>query len=168
MKIYMKYKFNTPWQFPCRRMKYYRWNFRNVKFYPNILLHHMKRLDKNLQILFFHPKLICSRALFLFSKNVCSFSFARSKNSANSGDGLNDLFISLFSERYKPFCVLVLKRTTCSQFLKSPPWWPRWYYNHALTHSDNVCPFVASFKFIGSCAILHLNSYSTAMHWGFA
>jgi hypothetical protein len=55
------------------------------------------------------------------SKNVCSFSSVLPENSANSENGLKDLFISVFPKRCKLFRVLALERTTYSQFLKSIP-----------------------------------------------
>ena len=125
--------------------------------------HHSQRLDEKLQNETFHPIVNCFRALFLSSRNVCSFSLARSKNSANSGDGLNDLVISISSKRYKPFRVLTLERTTYSQFLKSPPVGQDVIITTSLLIPCNLCPVVASFEFMGSCVMLHLNSCSTAM-----
>ena len=132
-----------PWIELCRWMKKYGWKnceskisskqiitpypkigwtvFSNVKIHPNKSLHHTQRLDEKLQNKIFHPRENCFLALFLSSRNVCSFSLARSKNSANSGDGLKDLFISISSKRYKPFRVFTLERTTYYQFFKSPP-----------------------------------------------
>ena len=135
----------------------------NVKFHPNKSSNHNQRLDENFQIEIFHPKEISFRALFLSSKNVCSFSLARSKKKDNSGDGLKDLVISISSKRYKPFRVLTLERTTYSQFLNSPPVGQDEIITTSLLIPCNLCPVVASFEFIGSCVILHLNSCSTAM-----
>ena len=142
--------------------------FANVKIHPNKSLQHTQRLDEKLQNGLFHPKENCFRALFLSSRNVCSFSLAQSKNSANSGDGLKDLVISISSKIYKPCRVLTLERTTYSQFLKRPPVGQDEIITTSLLIPCNLCPVVASFEFIGSCVILHLNSCSTAMQWGFA
>ena len=120
-------------------------------------------LDDKIQIVIFHPKDVLLRAFFLSSKNVCSFSLAQSQNSANSGDGLNDLVISMFSKRYKPLRVLTRERTTYSQFLKVPPFGQDVIITTSLLIPCNLCPVVASFEFIGNCVILHLNSCSTAM-----
>ena len=123
---------------------------------------HTQRLDEKSRAANFHPKVICCRAFFRSSNNVCSFSFARSKNDANSGDGLKDFFISISSNIYNPLRVLTLERTTYSQFLNSPPVGQDEIITTSLLIPCNLCPVVASLEFIGSYCILHLNSCSTA------
>ena len=46
---------------------------------------------------------------------------ARLKYAASSVEGLNNLFISISLNIYRPFSVRTRERTIYSQFLKSPP-----------------------------------------------